>query len=235
METTVVVGTTKGKALIILLHTHLDTLISPPTTTGEQRVTDGQPPAPQHERMEFQRVTDSPAIKKARDPTAKRNLVQTSRTHRHQTRNNTPGNVPAIQQCPDRIPANDVNPTQPQQSPRITQEERTPPNVTFTTMPTKGHPKRARLISQIAMAAAMIATASATPMIIPPYPVPRGIRANAKLISQHALNALTMKEALYSPPIFAQRNYVPHNFVENVPYYAHYMSPMVHPSTGETI
>jgi hypothetical protein len=72
-------------------------------------------------------------------------------------------------------------------------------------------------------------------MIIPPCPVPGGIRANAKLISQHALNALTMKEALYSRPIFAQRNYVPHNFVENVPNYAHYASPMVHPKTGETI
>jgi len=44
-----------------------------------------------------------------------------------------------------------------------------------------------------------------------------------------------MKEALYSPPIFAQREYVHHNFVENVPNYAHYASPMVHPTTGETI
>jgi len=102
-------------------------------------------------------------------------------------------------------------------------------------MPTKGRPKRARLISQIAMAAAMAATASATMIIIPPYPMPRGIRANAKLISQHALNELTMKEALYSPPIFAQREYEHHNFVENVPNYAHFASPMVHPTTGETI
>ena len=82
----------------------------------------------------------------------------------------------------------------------------------------------------------MAATASATTIIIPPYPMPGGIRANAKLISQHALNALTMKEeALYSPPVFAQRNYVHHNFFKNVPNYAHYASPMVHPTTGETI
>ena len=65
--------------------------------------------------------------------------------------------------------------------------------------------------------------------------MPGGIRANAKLISQHALNALTMKEALYSPPIFAQQEYAYHNFVENVPNYTHYASPMVHPTTGETI
>jgi hypothetical protein len=102
-------------------------------------------------------------------------------------------------------------------------------------MPTKGRPKRARLVSQIAMAAALSATASATTIKILPYPMPRGIRTNAKLISQHALNALTMKEALYSPPIFVQRNYVHHNFVKNVPNYAHHASPMVHPTTGETI
>jgi len=75
-ETTVAAGTTKGKTLLKLLRTHLDALILPPTPTGEQRVTDSQPPDPQHERMEFQRVTDSPAIMQARDPTAKRNLVQ---------------------------------------------------------------------------------------------------------------------------------------------------------------
>ena len=172
---------------------------------------------------------------KARYPMAKRNLVQTSHTHRRQTRNNTPGDVPAIQRSPDRIPADDVNPTQPRRSPRITQEERPLPNVTFTTMLTKGRPKQARLISQIAMAASMAATASATTIIIPPYPMPGGIRANAKLISQHALNVLTMKEALYSPPVFVQRNYVHHNFVKNVPNYAHYASPMVHPTTGKTI
>jgi hypothetical protein len=115
----------------------------------------------------------------ARDPTAKRNLVQTSRTHRRKTRNNTPGNFPAIQRSPDRCSADDEILLQPRRSPRITQEERPLPNVTFTTMLTKGHPKRARLISQIAMAAAMAATASATTIIIPPYPMPGGIRANA--------------------------------------------------------
>jgi len=109
------------------------------------------------------------------------------------------------------------------------------PNVAFTNMLTKGRPKRAHIINQIAMAAALVATASATTIIIPPYPMPGGIRADAKLISQHALNALTMKEALYAPPIFAQWNYEHHNFVKNVPNYANFASPMVHPTTGETI
>jgi len=102
-------------------------------------------------------------------------------------------------------------------------------------MPTKSRPKRARLISQIAMAAALAATASEKTIIIPPYPMPGGIRANARLISQHALNALTMKEALYAPTIFAQQDYAHHKFFENVPSYTHFASPMVHPTTGETI
>jgi hypothetical protein len=109
------------------------------------------------------------------------------------------------------------------------------PPVTFTPIPNRGHPKQARLISQIAMVAALAATASASTIIIPPYPMPGRIRANAKLTSQHTLNALTMKEALYTPKNFAQRKYVHHNFVKNVLNYAHYLSSMVHPTTSETI
>ncbi len=109
------------------------------------------------------------------------------------------------------------------------------PQVTFTPIPNRGRPKRARIISQIAMAVALAATASASTIVIPPYPTPGRIRANAKLISQHALNALTMKEALYAPKDFAQRKYVHHNFVENVPNYSHFVSPMVHSTMGETI
>jgi hypothetical protein len=109
------------------------------------------------------------------------------------------------------------------------------PQVTFTPIPTGGRPKRARIISHIAMMAALAATTSAATILIPPYPTPGRIHANAKLISQHALNALTMKEALYTPRIFAQRKYVHHNFVKNVPNYAHFASPMVHSTTGETI
>jgi hypothetical protein len=67
--------------------------------------------------------------------------------------------------------------------------------------------------------AALPATTSTATIVIPPYPTPGGIRANAKLISQHALNALTMKEALYTPKTFAQQKYVHHNFVKNVPNY----------------
>ncbi len=84
------------------------------------------------------------------------------------------------------------------------------------------------------MAALAVTTPTAT-IVIPPYPTPGGIHANAKLISQHVLNALTIKEAIKAIKIFAQRKYVHHNFVKNVPNYAHFASPMVHSTTGETI
>jgi len=44
-------------------------------------------------------ISDAPAIIKARDPTAKRNLINEKRMHRRITRHNTPGEVPAIQCC----------------------------------------------------------------------------------------------------------------------------------------
>jgi hypothetical protein len=46
-----------------------------------------------------------------------------------------------------------------------------------------------------------------------------------------------MKEALYSSKKLRNRSmkYVHHNFVENVSNYTNYASPMVHPTTGETI
>jgi len=112
-ETTNAAGTTKGKTLLKLLRTHLDALILPTTPMGEQRVTDSQPPNPQHDIMEFQRVTNSPAIMQARDATAKRNLVHMAHAHQRNARNNTPGDVPTIQRSPDPIPADNVIPPQP--------------------------------------------------------------------------------------------------------------------------
>jgi hypothetical protein len=43
------------------------------------------------------RITNAPPIMKAQNPTAKRVLKNTPRLHQQQTRNNTPGTVPAIQ------------------------------------------------------------------------------------------------------------------------------------------
>ena len=88
--------TPKGKALIKLLRTHLDAILEPPITEPQQRVTPPEPqqrvtpPAP-NTPGPLQRVTNNPAIIQARNPTAKRSLLKTARTHRRVTRGNTPG------------------------------------------------------------------------------------------------------------------------------------------------
>ena len=112
-KTTVAAGTTKGKALLKLLRTHLEALILLSPTMVDQRVTNIQSPAPNPELRELQRVTDSPAIMHTWDATAKQNLIKTMRTHRRHTRWNTPGDVLAIQRVPDHVPTNNVLPTQP--------------------------------------------------------------------------------------------------------------------------
>ena len=48
-------------------------------------------------------ITDAPPIMQSQNPTAKRHLKNTPRTHRRQTRNNTPGAVPLIARIEDAI------------------------------------------------------------------------------------------------------------------------------------
>jgi len=62
-----------------------------------------------------------------------------------------------------------------------------------------------------------------------------GTQASARLISQQALNAVTMREALTPPTAFTPRKFVPAAYENNVPHFVHFASPMVHPTTGETI
>ena len=127
-NTTVAARTTKGKPFSnYSACMHLDELISPPPTRADKRVTNIQLPSPNPELRELQRVTNSLAIMHAWDPTAKRNLINTTHTHWRNTQRNTPGDVPAIQRSPNHIPANTVLPTQPQRLPRITQEDQTMP------------------------------------------------------------------------------------------------------------
>jgi hypothetical protein len=46
---------------------------------------------------------------------------------------------------------------------------------------------------------------------------------------------MTMKEALYPPAAFSPSHLMMPAFVDKIPNYAHYASPMVHPTTGKTI
>jgi len=60
-------------------------------------------------------------------------------------------------------------------------------------------------------------------------------KTRSRIISQQALNAMRMKEALYSPAAFSPGHLTMPAFVDKIPNYAHYASPMVHPTTGKTI
>ena len=72
-------------------------------------------------------------------------------------------------------------------------------------------------------------------VIILPSQVPGGIRASARLISQHALNTMTMQEALTPPTAFTPWKFVHKAYKDSIPNYAHFVLPMVHPTMGETI
>ncbi len=60
-------------------------------------------------------------------------------------------------------------------------------------------------------------------------------KAQSDIISQQAINAMTMKETLYPPAAFSPSYLTMPAVVNKIPNYAHYASPMVHPTTGETI
>jgi hypothetical protein len=62
-----------------------------------------------------------------------------------------------------------------------------------------------------------------------------GTRASARLISQRALNTMTMQEALTPSPVFTPQKLIPMESDDTVQNVAHFASPMVHPTTGETI
>jgi hypothetical protein len=193
----------KGRALIKELGKAIKAILHPPTA-GEQRV-DNNIRAMETQRANedmapITRISDAPAIMRARDPTAKRNLIKDTRTHRRLTRNNTPGAVLAIQRVaptlilPDKQPARATR-----RSPRVNTNE-------------------------------------GTVIIIPPYRMlGGGTRASPRLISQQALNAMTMRETLTPPMVFTPRKFVPIAYEDNVPNFAHFASPMIHPTTGETI
>jgi hypothetical protein len=72
-------------------------------------------------------------------------------------------------------------------------------------------------------------------ILIPLYPVPGGIRASAHLISQQALNMLTMKETLNPPRAFTPKHFIHKAYKEHIPNYSHFASPMVHPTMGKII
>ena len=147
---------------------------------SEQRVVTNSiaaPPQIAQVGQPIERITTAPPIMKTRDPTAKRNLIKTTRTHQRKTRRNTPGALPAITRVVPAVISPDTEPPgQRRQSTRV-RTQATDATINFVP----------------------------EPIILPPYPVPR-TRASTRLISQQALNVLTMREAIDAPKIFTPRH-----------------------------
>jgi hypothetical protein len=61
-----------------------------------------------------------------------------------------------------------------------------------------------------------------------------GTRASARLISQSALNTMTMQEALTISLPFTPRKLAPTTYTDSTNC-AHFTAPMIHPTTGEII
>jgi hypothetical protein len=150
-ETTKASKTTKGKAPLKILHTHLDDLMRPSPAPTEQRVPTAPTTSPTLPLV-LQRVSDSPAIMQMRDPMAKRNLIAAKQTHQQTTGNNTPGKVPAIHLDTNIVlDEGAVIPT-PRRLQQATPMPKPAPTVTFSPIPARRHPiPRARLISQTAL------------------------------------------------------------------------------------
>ncbi len=115
-STGIAAKTHKGRTLIKVLAKAIKTILTPPAVS-EQRVDNNiREVETQRENEDITpitRISDAPAIMKARDPTAKRNLIKDARTHRRITQNNTPGAVPAIQRVAPALILPDTRPAPP--------------------------------------------------------------------------------------------------------------------------
>ena len=80
-----------------------------------------------------------------------------------------------------------------------------------------------------------IRTKTSPTIILPPSPVPGGIRASVRLVSQQALSALTTREAIHPPEAFTLRHFVQKLYKDGIPNYAHFALPMVHLTMGKMI
>jgi hypothetical protein len=89
----------KGCTLIKSLGKAIKAILNPPIASKKRVDNSIREEATQRgteDKVPIKRISDAPAIMKAPDPTAKRNLIKDTRTHQRITPNNTPGTVPAI-------------------------------------------------------------------------------------------------------------------------------------------
>ena len=199
-----------------LLQSNLQIILNPPLSTAtprtEQRVTEEQ----QRAREEEQRVidntpiltitwiTNAPPIMQARNPTAKRAFKNTPRIHQCQTRANTPGSVLIILHI---HPISNINRGTPRWS--IQQLQDVLASSRWTT--------RAQ------------AAAGAPPFTLGQMPTP----AQHHIVSQQAINVLTIHKKATYQQIFTPQVLVEHAIVPVIHKFKPYTNPIVHLVTGE--
>ena len=159
MTTCILAKTHKGHTLIKVLGKAITAILNPPTASKQRVDNNIREVETQHKNEDIAPIpiiSYTPAIMKARDLTAKRNLIKDTHTHRRITQNNTPGAVPAIQRMEPALILPDTRPAT----------------------------RRSNRVS----------TTKSPVIIIPLYRMlGGGTRASARLISQQALNVMTMQ------------------------------------------
>ena len=177
----------------------------------EQRVTKASIPT-MTPLPEIQRVSDAPPTMVANNPTSKRIMQKKTRTHQQATRRNTPGALPHI------VRPLDMSPEVPFQIPHIIREL----------------PKSAKT-HKVAQQRVRTAATKSTPRHSTRLTIKDNHVQfrNSHIISQEALNLLFLDNL--------ENNTTPYILTKLLPppahptNFEHYVMPMVHPVTGETI
>ncbi len=208
--TAVAASTSKGRCLLKLLQSNLQTILNPPSLTAtprtEQRVTKEQQRVREEEQrvindtpiLTIPQITHAPPIIQARNPTAKRALKNTPHIHWQQTRVNTPGGVPMIVRT-HPIPHIDM-----------------------------GTPSKKLQQLQDVLASSRWQTRAQAATNAPPVTIGRmPTRAQQQLVSQQAINVLTIREKATYEPIFTPLALVKHAIVPIAHKIEHYANPMV--------
>ena len=155
----------------------------------------------------LQRVSDTPRMTTANNPTSKRVLQTKIRTHKRTTRGNIPGALPMIIR-PNIIEHINDTVIPSTKRVRITKSHTKRANASATT------PRRSTRLRHIAP--------------------PANVRfRNSRIISQEAINLLLMDDIENDWSQFTPLSLRPQPIHQRN--YAHYAMPMVHPVTGETI
>jgi hypothetical protein len=214
-ETATANKTPMGKPLIKLLQSRIKQILEPtPVPTAqdaqeqEQRVREQQQLVIDDTPiLTVPHISNAPPIMKAWNPTAKRVLKNTPRLHQQQTRNNTPGAVPAIQRVDRSQIAHNIATLSDKK--RVAQQSTT-----------NDRNRRSQRIHGIT---------TPTPYI----PIPHG--ACQRIVTRQAINVLTIHKEVNANTTYTPRCLIKHVKKGLPVMFEHFACPMVHLITGITI